>query len=75
MSDTASWRASRLKRFEAAAISIAGYRLISALGATFRGLVDRVEAVGGSITILSPLGEGTSLAVELPESPEPATVI
>jgi len=34
MSD--SWRSSRLKRFEAAAISVAGARLIAALGSTFR---------------------------------------
>ncbi len=43
MSDTTSWRASRLKRFEAAAISIAGYRLISALGATFRWRTEGLE--------------------------------
>ena len=43
MSDTASWRASRLKRFEAAAISIAGYRLISVLGATFRWRTEGLE--------------------------------
>jgi lysophospholipid acyltransferase (LPLAT)-like uncharacterized protein len=36
VSEEADWRASRLKRFEAVVISIAGYRLIAALGATFR---------------------------------------
>lgn len=37
------WRASRRKRLEAAAISIAGYRLIAALGATLRW---RTEGLG-----------------------------
>ena len=43
MSDTSSWRASRFKRVEAAAISIAGYRLVAALGATFRWRTDGLE--------------------------------
>ena len=43
MSDASSWRASRLKRLEAAAISIAGYRLVAALGATFRWRTDGLE--------------------------------
>jgi signal transduction histidine kinase len=30
------------------------------------GLKDRVEAVGGTITMHSPLGGGTSLRVNLP---------
>ena len=36
MSEGVGWRASRRKRFEAAAISTVGYRLIAALGATLR---------------------------------------
>jgi lysophospholipid acyltransferase (LPLAT)-like uncharacterized protein len=43
VSDAASWRASRLKRLEAAAISIAGYRLISGLGATLRWRAEGLE--------------------------------
>jgi lysophospholipid acyltransferase (LPLAT)-like uncharacterized protein len=43
VSDATSWRASRLKRFEATAISIAGYRLISALGATLRWRTEGFE--------------------------------
>jgi lysophospholipid acyltransferase (LPLAT)-like uncharacterized protein len=43
VNDGASWRASRLKRFEAAAISIAGYRLISALGSTLRWRAEGLE--------------------------------
>lgn len=30
------------------------------------GLIDRVEALGGTLTVTSPPGEGTTLAVELP---------
>jgi signal transduction histidine kinase len=37
-----------------------------ARGSGLIGLTDRVEALGGTITIMSPLGEGTSLHVELP---------
>jgi lysophospholipid acyltransferase (LPLAT)-like uncharacterized protein len=40
---TTSWRSSRLKRIEAAAISIAGYRLVAALGATFRWRTEGLE--------------------------------
>lgn len=37
------WRASRRKRIEAAAISVAGYRLIAALGATLRWKTEGFE--------------------------------
>jgi lysophospholipid acyltransferase (LPLAT)-like uncharacterized protein len=37
------WRASRRKRMEAAAISVAGYRLIAALGSTLRWKVSGFE--------------------------------
>jgi lysophospholipid acyltransferase (LPLAT)-like uncharacterized protein len=40
---TSSWRDSSLKRFEAAAISMAGYRLVAALGATLRFQSEGVE--------------------------------
>jgi signal transduction histidine kinase len=41
-------------------------------GSGLVGLKDRVEAFGGTITIQSPLGAGTSLEVELPlDSPKP----
>jgi hypothetical protein len=43
VSDVTLWRASRLKRFEAAAISIAGYRLVNALGSTFRWRAEGLE--------------------------------
>jgi lysophospholipid acyltransferase (LPLAT)-like uncharacterized protein len=39
----ASWRASRRKRFEAAAIATVGYRLVAALGATLRWRTDGLE--------------------------------
>jgi signal transduction histidine kinase len=35
-------------------------------GSGLRGLVDRVEALGGSLRIESPPGGGTVLAAELP---------
>ncbi len=40
---SSDWRASRLKRLEAAAYSMVGYRLISALGATLRWQVEGLE--------------------------------
>ena len=43
-------------------------------GSGLAGLRDRVEAVGGTITIESPVGEGTLLHVSFPtraESPHP----
>ena len=43
MSEPRSWRSSRLKRIEAAAISIAGYRIVAALGATLRWRTDGLE--------------------------------
>jgi lysophospholipid acyltransferase (LPLAT)-like uncharacterized protein len=42
-SSTSDWRASRLKRWEAQAISAAGYRLISLLGRTLRWRTDGLE--------------------------------
>jgi signal transduction histidine kinase len=35
-------------------------------GSGLIGLTDRVEALGGSITIASPIGEGTAVVVQLP---------
>jgi lysophospholipid acyltransferase (LPLAT)-like uncharacterized protein len=43
MSEAAPWHSSRLKRIEAAAISIAGYRLVAALGATLRWRTEGLE--------------------------------
>ena len=43
MTTASDWRASRLKRFEAAAISAVGYRAVSALGATLRWRVEGLE--------------------------------
>jgi signal transduction histidine kinase len=37
-----------------------------AKGSGLRGLVDRVAAVGGRLTVTSPPGHGTTLRVELP---------
>jgi signal transduction histidine kinase len=37
-----------------------------ARGSGLVGLKDRVEALGGAISVQSPPGEGTSLDVELP---------
>ena len=41
-------------------------------GSGLIGLKDRVEAAGGTITIHSPIGEGTELLVGLPLRPVPA---
>ncbi len=43
MTTASDWRASRLKRLEAAAISAVGYRAVSALGATLRWRVEGLE--------------------------------
>ena len=40
-----------------------------AQGSGIIGLIDRVEALGGKLTLRSPLGEGTSLVIELPLEP------
>jgi signal transduction histidine kinase len=40
-----------------------------ALGSGIIGLIDRVDALGGQLTLRSPLGEGTSLVIELPLEP------
>jgi hypothetical protein len=39
------------------------------LGSWIIGLIDRVDALGGKLTLRSPLGEGTSLVIELPLEP------
>ena len=39
-------------------------------GSGLTGLRDRVEALGGSIEVNSPVGEGTLVAVELPIGPD-----
>jgi signal transduction histidine kinase len=35
-------------------------------GSGLRGLADRVEALGGQLTISSPAGDGTTVTAELP---------
>jgi signal transduction histidine kinase len=40
-----------------------------ARGTGLIGLTDRVQALGGTITIHSPVGEGTNLSVDLPTAP------
>jgi signal transduction histidine kinase len=39
-------------------------------GSGLTGLRDRLEAIGGTITITSPAGSGTSLLISIPISPE-----
>lgn len=41
-------------------------------GSGLFGLKDRVEAAGGTMTLHSPVGEGTELVVDLPLRPAPA---
>ena len=38
-------------------------------GSGLRGLADRVEALGGSLEVVSPAGAGTSLRAEIPAEP------
>jgi PAS domain S-box-containing protein len=38
----------------------------AATGSGLRGLADRVEALGGSLEVVSPVGAGTSLRAEIP---------
>ncbi|HVQ94338.1 MAG TPA: GAF domain-containing protein, partial [Mycobacteriales bacterium] len=40
-------------------------------GSGLIGLRDRVEAVGGSIDVISPVGQGTTIQVSLPLHPDP----
>ena len=40
-----------------------------ARGSGLVGLKDRVEAAGGTLTVQSPLGEGTQLTAQLPIVP------
>jgi len=40
-------------------------------GSGLIGLTDRVEALGGTLTVTSPTGDGTTLDVELPLNPTP----
>jgi len=42
-------------------------------GSGIIGLIDRVEALGGTISVLSPPGDGTTLHVQLPASPSAAS--
>jgi lysophospholipid acyltransferase (LPLAT)-like uncharacterized protein len=49
VNETRDWKASPLKRMEAAAISVAGYRLVAALGATFRWRAEGTEHVDAVI--------------------------
>ena len=39
-----------------------------ATGSGLQGLADRVEALGGTLEVLSPAGEGTSLRAEIPDT-------
>ncbi|MEA2971856.1 MAG: hypothetical protein QOG82_314, partial [Actinomycetota bacterium] len=45
-----------------------------ARGTGLVGLTDRIQALGGTITIHSPVGEGTTLHVDLPMSAVGTTV-
>jgi signal transduction histidine kinase len=44
----------------------------AASGSGLRGLADRVEALGGRLSVSSPAGSGTTLAAELPLAVRPA---
>jgi signal transduction histidine kinase len=44
-------------------------------GSGIIGLKDRVEALGGTILVLSPRGQGTTLHVQLPADPMAAPTL
>jgi signal transduction histidine kinase len=44
------------------------------VGLGLRGIEERVRELGGTMTIHSAAGEGTTLAIRLPLSPTPAEV-
>jgi signal transduction histidine kinase len=44
------------------------------LGSGILGLSDRIEALGGTFVLSSPPGAGTSIVVELPTEPRPASL-
>ena len=39
-------------------------------GRAWSGLRDRIEAVGGALTVTSPAGHGTTLVIEIPAGSE-----
>ena len=41
----------------------------TAAGSGLRGLADRVEALGGTLEVVSPAGAGTALLAEIPREP------
>ena len=61
---TASWRPGQLT-VQVDDDGIGGAQPASG-GTGLRGLTDRIEALGGTLTISSPPGQGTSLRAELP---------
>ena len=44
-------------------------------GSGIIGLKDRVEALGGTISVLSPPGHGTALHIQLPADPMPVPTL
>jgi len=38
-------------------------------GSGLQGLTDRVEALGGTLEVVSPAGEGTALSAQIPRPP------
>ncbi len=61
MTGTGDWRASSLRRFEAAAISVLGYRLVAVLGATLRVVITSENFDGEWIAgIIERFGYGTA---------------
>jgi signal transduction histidine kinase len=58
-----TWRTHRTPRPVPAAIGAGGADIA---GSELRGLVDRVDALGGRLTLESRLGGGTQLRAEIP---------
>lgn len=62
--DVRLWIEGERLRMEVADDGIGGARLDRGTG--LRGLVDRVDVLGGAIDVASPAGQGTTVRVELP---------
>jgi signal transduction histidine kinase len=58
------WRTGRAAFIEVADDGVGGAD--DALGSGLRGLADRVEALDGSLRVVSPAGSGTTVTAELP---------
>ena len=65
------WRASRVKRLEAAAIAAVGYRLIGALGSTLDWRAEGLEHLEGVVAVRDRFVYPARSAPSFPSDPGP----